>query len=180
MGDWRKFLSPERRRRQPPEALLDRLGSSPGPVLEVGCGPGFWTLPLADRAGGGGWVAAVDPSRPMLRVLRERAGDRPVVPVLARGGALPFRRAAFGRAFAVNVLHEVDDPAAVVADTLRCVGPEGDLVVVDFEARPSPFGPPVERRIPAQRMARWLERAAARVERLDVYADFYVYRARPA
>jgi len=179
MPGWERYLSAERFRRQPPGALLERLPPpQPHRVLDVGCGPGFWTLEAAERIGEG-WVVGVDPSDEMLRVCRERVRGRPLLLCRCAGQALPFRDGAFGRVFVVNLLHEVTDPGHVVGEAWRCVAPGGDLVVVDFEARETDFGPPVAERIPAEAMTRLLGEAAGTspVSLVPAYEDFYVLRA---
>lgn len=172
---WDRFLSPDRYRRQPVAALLDRLPTAAAPVLEVGCGPGFVTVPAAERMGDG-WLAAVDPVPEMLRVVQDRAAGLPVRTVCAGGEALPFGGGVFGRVFLVNLLHEVAAPAAVLAEAHRCLAPGGDLCVVDFEARPTAFGPPVGARIPRETMEAWLEGLGGRAEFLPAYDDFYAFR----
>ena len=66
-------------------ALIERhLGSCVGPVLDLGCGPGFTSLALARRVGPGGRVIACDESPRFLAHLRsvcEREGiDVPALP----------------------------------------------------------------------------------------------------
>ncbi len=176
MPGWEKFVSPERWRLQPPEAVLDRLPwEGVRRVLDVGCGPGFWTLAVAGRLGEG-FVTAADPSAEMVRVCRERAAGLPVAPCRCAGDDLPFAAGAFQRAFLVNLLHEVAEPGRVIAETWRCVALGGDLLVIDFEARPTAFGPPVAERIPRERMAALLEEGVGAPEPVAAYADFYAFR----
>jgi SAM-dependent methyltransferase len=70
-----------------------------GPVLELGCGTGRITLPLA-RAGA--WVLGIDASLPMLRVLRRKAAAELTRGQQARLHAahMDMRAAAFGARFA--------------------------------------------------------------------------------
>src|SRR5262249_49839234 len=57
----------ERRNQESLELLLGRLGLRGGEsVLEIGCGTGALTLPLAAAVGATGRVVAVDISEPML------------------------------------------------------------------------------------------------------------------
>jgi SAM-dependent methyltransferase len=81
-------------------------GAAHGSVLELGCGTGRITLPLAR---GGVRVVGLDRSAPMLERARARvkrmrgtARTRPVRPVLVRGDirALPFRRGRFAMVLA--------------------------------------------------------------------------------
>ncbi len=177
MPDWEKFLSAERYARQSPQALLARLPWSPGMrALEVGCGPGFVAVPLAERVGVGGRVVAVDRDAACLAATAERGRGLPLLLLRGDGAGLPLRERSFHRAFLVNVLHEVPEPARVLAQAFLSLEGGGDLVVVDFEARPTSFGPALADRIPAERMASMLSALGGDAERLDVYEDFYAYR----
>ena len=63
----------ERRNQESLALLLECLGLAGGEsVLEIGCGTGAVTLPLAQAVGERGRVVAVDISEPMLDVARQR------------------------------------------------------------------------------------------------------------
>lgn len=63
----------EREARWQPLRLLKSLGLQPTEaVLDLGCGTGFWTLPLAEIVGSSGVVWALDVSQEMLDALGER------------------------------------------------------------------------------------------------------------
>src|SRR5690242_20392010 len=66
----------ERRNQESLKLLLDCLRLSGGEsVLEIGCGTGAVTLPLAQAVGERGRVLAIDISEPMLEVARKRVGE---------------------------------------------------------------------------------------------------------
>ena len=66
----------ERRNQESLALLLDRLRLAGGEsVLEIGCGTGAVTLPLAKAVGEHGRVVAVDISEPMLGAARQRIGE---------------------------------------------------------------------------------------------------------
>jgi SAM-dependent methyltransferase len=97
---------------EPKVAFLDRQGPLTGrSVLDVGCGNGIFTLPLARIAAG---VVGVDLHANMLRANPH--------PVRVQGSAfdLPFAEGAFEVVFAANLLHHVDQPQRVLAELCRC------------------------------------------------------------
>jgi SAM-dependent methyltransferase len=109
---------------------LRMTGAVRGPVLELGCGTGRVTMPLAHE---GVHVVGVDRSAPMLdrarrRVRRQRRG---VAPDLVRGDVrhLPFPEAAFQMAIApygiLQSLLSERDLKATLADVARVVEPDG-------------------------------------------------------
>jgi ubiquinone/menaquinone biosynthesis C-methylase UbiE len=59
-----RLLSAERHTYWNPPQFLSRFDLHPGQtVLDLGAGPGFWTLPLAEMVGATGQVWAVDVSQ---------------------------------------------------------------------------------------------------------------------
>jgi SAM-dependent methyltransferase len=66
----------ERRNQESLALLLAHLGLAGGEsVLEIGCGTGALTVPLAAAVGEHGRVVAVDISEPMLGAARQRVGE---------------------------------------------------------------------------------------------------------
>lgn len=124
------------------EILRAELGAL-GRCLEVGVGTGRIALPL--RAAGVR-VAGVDLSEPMLRELAAKAAGGPAVPV-ARADAvrLPFRRAAFGSALLVHVLHLIGRWREALAEAVRTVRP-GGVVVADVATWGLPWGRELQER----------------------------------
>jgi 2-polyprenyl-3-methyl-5-hydroxy-6-metoxy-1,4-benzoquinol methylase len=70
-----------------PERLLKSAGLGTGQkVLEVGCGPGFFTIPAAEMVGGEGFIYAVDLHPLAIERVRkriEKKGIRNVEPILS-------------------------------------------------------------------------------------------------
>ena len=65
--------TPARRLVTDPRRMLRGLVGPGDVVMDVGCGPGFFTLPLAEAVGDGGSVIAVDLQAAMLDKVRDRA-----------------------------------------------------------------------------------------------------------
>ena len=108
----------------------------PGPVLDVGCGPGALTAWLAQRVGAAA-VSAVDPTEHFADACRARVPGADVR--VASAEALPFRDATFQAALAQLVLTFVSDAPRVAAEMARVVRPGGAVATCSFEA--DGFGP---------------------------------------
>jgi SAM-dependent methyltransferase len=126
------------RRRDEPEhrALVERtvdelakVVEPPGPVVDLGCGPGAHARALARR---GYDVVGVDASPRMVEVARARAerdGVDATFEVQDVGEPLRFADASFGGALAILVLQHLDDPGAFIAEIRRCLRPGGHLLL---------------------------------------------------
>jgi len=71
-ADW--LTRESREREEECSTLLEVLNLKPGQVVcDLGCGNGFYTLPMAELVGPKGKVLAVDIQQEMLHLLAERA-----------------------------------------------------------------------------------------------------------
>ncbi|MDO4797766.1 MAG: class I SAM-dependent methyltransferase [Coriobacteriales bacterium] len=101
-------------------------------ALDLGCGPGFFSILLADE---GCAVSAVDMSAAMLE--RARANAAAAVPdadidfIQCDASRLPFADATFDLAVSRNLTWLLRDPEGAYAEWLRVLRPGGKLVVFD-------------------------------------------------
>jgi ubiquinone/menaquinone biosynthesis C-methylase UbiE len=66
------MMSAERKKMHDPQTVLRNAGVRKGlTIADLGCGPGFFTKPLAQATGEKGLVYAVDSSETMLGSLKE-------------------------------------------------------------------------------------------------------------
>jgi ubiquinone/menaquinone biosynthesis C-methylase UbiE len=138
----RLLLTPARRFVHPPESLARRLQIEPThSVLEIGCGPG-WFSPALGRAAVAGALHLVDLQPEMLGQARQRAGSVSrsghggTTAVAAEADHLPYRSSAFDRALLAAVLGETPDPAAAVHEASRVLKPGGLLAVLETRTDP--------------------------------------------
>ncbi|MEV0717615.1 class I SAM-dependent methyltransferase [Asanoa sp. NPDC050611] len=127
----------ERRRDQPEhrelvERVVEELANvvaPPGPVADLGCGPGAHALALARR---GYDVVGVDGSPRMVEVARARAAREKVdatFDVHDVGAPLRFADASLGGVLAILVVQHLRHPAAFIAEIRRCLRPGGHLLI---------------------------------------------------
>ncbi len=128
--------SPVRRWVQPPPQVVAWAKVEPGMhVLELGPGPGTFTLEIAGKVGDGGRVTAVDISPAMIARLEakiEAAGASNVTARVAPAYELPLPDASADRVFMVTVLGEIPDRNRALAEIGRVLKPDGLLAVGEF------------------------------------------------
>jgi ubiquinone/menaquinone biosynthesis C-methylase UbiE len=163
-----RLLSPERRQMQDPDAILDAIGVSPGVRLaDVGCGPGFFTLPAAERVGDGGRVYALDVQPEMVARAEERAAEAGlgnVQAMLSKEFGLPLPDGAVDAALLANVLHESPDRVRFLSEIGRTLQPGGVIGVVDWLKEEMPMGPPLADRLSPDQVEADLRAAGFEVE----------------
>jgi SAM-dependent methyltransferase len=127
----------ERRRDEPGHReLVERVAGElakvvapPGPVADLGCGPGAHALALARR---GYDVVGVDGSPRMVEVARTRAArDQADVTFGVHDVSAPLRfaDASLGGVLAILVVQHLPHPAAFIAEIRRCLRPGGYLLI---------------------------------------------------
>ena len=162
---WSEVYARQEKRAHLVPAWMDALGLKPGDhVLELGAGPGFVTLMLAERVGRDGLVYAVDISDEALdhlKRLQEERGIRQIRRIVADAATLAPKQIEAKSALVSMVLHHVEDPAAVMHNLARLLPVDALALVAEFHPDgPTEHGPPPEHRIDPGQVRRWSEQAA--------------------
>jgi ubiquinone/menaquinone biosynthesis C-methylase UbiE len=159
-----------------PERVLDRAGVVPGMyALEVGPGPGMYTVPLAKRvasSGEDGRVTSLEIQPQMIEMLRKRlraARVRSVEVVQGDGRQMPLPDDSFDLVFLVDVVGEIPDKPAFFGECARVLKPGGILAVTEQISDPDFHLPSTVRTLAAA--------AGLREERL-VGLPWWTYTAR--
>lgn len=111
-----------------------------GMVLDIGCGTGRQSVPLAEA---GVRTLAIDTAEEMLRVaadkLGERGLDRHVDLIVADGEAPPVKDGAFSACIYYGVLHHMPDKARAIANGSRKLVADGLYYSLDPHKSPVRF-----------------------------------------
>jgi ubiquinone/menaquinone biosynthesis C-methylase UbiE len=171
-----RLLSEDRYRAMPPDSILDRLPLHPtDTVADIGCGPGFFTLPLAERVPRG-TVYAIDVAEQMLDMVTERAAEAGIVNIqtmLANDSVLDLPPASLDGALLGQVYHEFPDRIAYLRQLAALVRPGSWLALLDWDVRQNPGGgPPLEHRIAPDVAAREVEAAGWRITARDMATEW--------
>jgi ubiquinone/menaquinone biosynthesis C-methylase UbiE len=156
------------------ESSFQHMALQPGfHVLDVGCGPGLDTIPLAHMVGPTGFVAGIDHDPDMIAAadqnaakagvsgwVRHQAGD---------AAALPFDDHTFNASRSERLFQHLLHSEQVLAEMIRVTKPGGWIVVVDSDHSSTSvdLGPD-----PSLRKIEW----KLRKFRADMFANGYAGR----
>lgn len=137
----RQLLNPLRRLVQPPARTVRHMRLAPHHrVLELGCGPG-WFSPTMAASVPKGSVTLCDMQQEMLDLALKRTSDfRNVTAVPADATRLPFGDGSFDAVLVATMLGEVPDPSACLREVRRVLAPGGSVTVSETR-RDSDFIP---------------------------------------
>ncbi len=174
------LLNPERLAKWDPPRFLARVGIQPGKtVLDLGSGPGFWTLPLAESVGATGVVWAMDGSQELLDALTARNPPPHVRMLRSELPKIALPDVSVDLAWVAFVFHEVEPPEQLAAELWRVVRADGRVAVLEW--RPdaeSGAGPPREHRVRPNQVIESLQAAGfARAEQTWQDADNFLVEA---
>lgn len=172
------LVSPERRQAIDTDALLAGLPITPRNVVaDIGCGPGFLTLPLA-RYLTEGRVHALDIQQKMLDAVQrslDTEGLTNTAVALSKENRLPLDDNALDGALLAFVLQEAHDPDALLGEVQRCLNNNGWIAVLEWHKRDMDYGPPIARRINPETMQAKLRNLGFQTsERHELNADQYL------
>jgi 2-polyprenyl-3-methyl-5-hydroxy-6-metoxy-1,4-benzoquinol methylase len=128
------FDNPLRRLIQNPYRILGEWVRPGHTVVDLGCGMGYFSIPMARMASPGGQVICIDVQQQMLDGLRRRAEKAGVLDTITMHRCEPGRLgipepADFVLAF--WMLHEVPDQAAFLAEVQAHLKPTGRFLLVE-------------------------------------------------
>jgi len=118
-----------------PEKILDGLVSEGMTILDIGCGIGYFTIPMARMAGPSGKVIAVDLQERMLNGVRRRAkkaglAERIVLRQCSKD-SLSIDGIKAGFALTFYMVHEVPDKDRFFREIAENLVDGGKLLIVE-------------------------------------------------
>jgi SAM-dependent methyltransferase len=103
-------------------------------VIDIGCGPGNYTRPLA-LASASGLTVGLDASEAMVAAAVKRGGGENLAYIRGDACALPFEDESFDVACSIGAIHLTERPFAALGEMVRVLAPGGRLVILASCAR---------------------------------------------
>ncbi len=130
------LMRESRQREEDCETLLAALKVQPGQIVcDMGCGNGFYTLPLAKQVGEDGKVLAVDIQPEMLHLLDERAKGEGIENIELITGTQTDPQLAPSSVdliLLVDVYHEFSHPRQMLDAMHKALKPNGRIALAEF------------------------------------------------
>ena len=150
-------------------------------VADVGCGPGFFTIPMAKMVFDGR-IHALDIQDEMLDAVRaevEKINLTNVDIVKSQEKKLPLDDESVDGVLAAFVLQEATSPKTLLKEALRTLKKNGWLVILEWYKKEMDEGPPIGQRIDMDDMKEMTAKAGFRVrEARDLNGKQYMVMAR--
>jgi len=143
-----RLLSGKRVREVKPRQFLLEAGLLKGQVfVDIGSGPGFFTLPAARIIGAKGVAYAVDTEPLMLTELKKRNPPANVKCIVSKESSVPLPDNISDFILLAHVLHEAEVKSAFILELKRLLKPGAKLLILDWKKKREAEGPPIEDRL---------------------------------
>ena len=133
-------------------------------VADIGCGPGYFTIPLGKYLFDGK-VFALDVQQEMLDATRTALDAIHLTNVevmRSKESKLPLEDDSLDGALVAFVLQEASNARALLKDTLRCLKKTGWLAVLEWNNQDVDGAPPLTQRIEEGKLLRMAEKLGFR------------------
>jgi len=145
--------------------LFSELGLSRVQVfLDLGCGPGKYSLEALRYLPEEGRIIALDLWHQGLKILKEAMAAKEISrihPLLADiGQSIPLKENTVDLCLVANVLHDLAisrKEKKALKEIARVLKPRGTLAIIEFKKIPGPPGPPLAIRIGIQELREMVE-----------------------
>jgi ubiquinone/menaquinone biosynthesis C-methylase UbiE len=173
--NWEVLLNKERQQWQNVDKFIEIVKPKKDEVwADIGCGPGYFALPLAKKVKK---LYAIDLEEKMLNVCRERAKQENLENIeflKSEESKIPLEDNSVDVVLLANIYHELHHPKEFLNELKRILKENGKVIVMDWHPVPSPSGPPLEERIPEEKVLQEIQKEGFQLlEKHDIYPYHY-------
>jgi ubiquinone/menaquinone biosynthesis C-methylase UbiE len=133
---------------QNPEKILDAIEHNRDYVAaDLGCGSGFFTIPLSRRVKK---VYGIDVQKEMLEFLRQKIkkqGIENITTLFSKENEIPLEDETLDLVITANTIHEFSEKEKMILEMRRVLRQDGKAAIIDFKKKATGFGPPVSIRL---------------------------------
>ncbi len=152
---------PQRDAYQKPHEVIMALDIKEGETIaDIGAGSGYFAFRLARHVGDTGRVYAVDINPEMIIYMNRRIRDlklKNIETILAAPDDPLLMEGSIDRFFICDTWHHIEDQTKYLALMKRMLKPGGQVIMIEFQKKELPVGPPVEMKIAREDLVRQME-----------------------
>ena len=171
------FENSERDAWQKPDEVVKQLQLRPGDVVaDIGAGTGYFTRRFAVAVGSNGQALGLDIEASMVSYMAEDAKKRGLTHYIARhvqANDPQLAPQSVDVVFICDTYHHMQDHVAYLRLLAPALKPSGRVVIVDFQKRPLPLGPPMEWKLAPETVTEEFRQAGFQLARS---VDFLPYQ----
>ena len=153
--------NPKRDAYQKPHEVMTALNLKQGEVIaDIGAGSGYFSFRIAHHVGDNGRVYAVDINPDMIVHMNRKIRDLKfgnVVALLATPDDPLLADGSVDRFFICDTWHHIGKQEQYLGLMRKMLKPGGQIVMIDFQKKELPVGPPVGMKIAREELLRQME-----------------------
>jgi len=170
---------PARDAYQKPHEVVMALGIKEGEhIADIGAGSGYFAFRFAHHVGETGRVYAVDVSPDMILYMNRRIRDmqvKNVVTVLSAPDDPLLPDKSIDRFFICETWHHIQAQTQYLAMMKKMLKPGGQIVMVDFQKKAIPIGPPEEMKIAREDVIKQMEANEFRLAKENTFLPYHYF-----
>jgi arsenite methyltransferase len=170
---------PKRDAYQKPHEVLTALAIKPGEVIaDIGAGSGYFTFRLAHHVGDKGKIYAVDVNPGMILHLNRRIRELKamnVTSILAAPDDPLLADGSIDRFFFSDSWHHIENQTKYLSAIKKMLRPSGEVVMIDFQKKELPVGPPTQLKIAREDLIRQMETNGFRLKKEHTFLPYQYF-----
>jgi len=163
-----------------PVAVINQLGVKEGSIVaDFGCGSGYFSIPLAKKAGKEGIVYSYDVLPQALESVQSKAKIEKATNIITRRSNLEKHESSKLPKNSVDyvvmkdVLFQNSNREAILREAHRILKKEGKGLIVEWDNRDFSIGPQKEIRISRENLSRLIKNEKFRIEKIIDAGHFH-------
>lgn len=177
----RKLDNPLRRKVLPQDKVIKIIDIKKGQkIADIGCGIGYFTIPIAKFIGEDGLVYAIDINEEMLNETKRRVSEeklKNVRIVHSRENDFFIEDNSVDLIFTATVFHELNDSNRFLDECKRILKDNGKLVVLEWNKIEEEIGPPINHRIDIEQIEENVNKKGFIIEKTEyINNSFYIIK----
>lgn len=155
-----KLDNPRRREMLPVDEIVKEIGIKENErFADVGCGIGYFSIPIADKIKDSGIVYALDIESEMLEEVEQRAKEQGlsnIDTIKTKEYDFKLKSEVASKVLICTVIHEVEDKIKFVNEAYRIMQKQGKIAIIEWIKEDMDWGPPKSHRIAADEITKVL------------------------